>query len=65
VRLNWSDLGAAFALYFVIEGIAPFVSPAGAKRMWLLMVAISDRELRVGGLVSMIMGVAILFAVRS
>ena len=63
--LNWSDLGAAFAIYFVIEGIAPFVSPPGAKRMWLLMVAVSDRELRVGGLVSMIMGVAILFAVRS
>ena len=65
MSLNWSDLGAAFALYFVIEGIAPFVSPPGAKRMWQMMAGISDRELRVGGLVSMIMGVAILFAVRS
>jgi len=33
--MNWSDLLGAFALYLVLEGILPFVSPQAMKRVTL------------------------------
>jgi uncharacterized protein len=63
--LNWSDLLAAFALYLVLEGIMPFVNPAALRNALARMAALSDTQLRIAGLVSMLIGVVILFAVRT
>ena len=62
--MQWSDLLAAFALYLVLEGIMPFVNPPLMKRVMLSFVQSSDRQLRVGGLVSMLAGLVLLFFVR-
>lgn len=61
---NFTDLLAALGLFLVIEGMAPFLNPAGLKRALLRLIEIRDRELRIAGLGSMLVGVLILFLVR-
>ena len=58
------DLLAAVALFFVVEGIIPFLNPAGMKRALEKLLTLGDRELRIAGLGSMLVGVTILFLVR-
>jgi uncharacterized protein len=62
--MQWHDLWAAFALYLVLEGLVPFASPAGMRRALAMLSKLDDRTLRIGGLLSMIVGVLLLFAVR-
>jgi uncharacterized protein YjeT (DUF2065 family) len=64
VTLNLSDLIAALGLFFVFEGIAPFLNPRGMKRVFSWLLDVGDRELRIAGLGSMLFGVVILFLVR-
>jgi uncharacterized protein len=59
-----SDLVAAVALFLVLEGVAPFVNPGGMKRALARLSELGDRELRIAGLGSMLVGLAILFLVR-
>ena len=58
---QWVDsLWIALALFFVLEGLLPFASPSG-WRQWLLQVMqMRDGQIRVVGLVSILMGLAIL-----
>ena len=65
VRLDWTDLFAALAIVCIIDGVMPFINPAGMKRLLSRIAALEDREIRVAGLVSMAIGLAILFVVRS
>ncbi|MBV9346127.1 MAG: DUF2065 domain-containing protein [Gammaproteobacteria bacterium] len=44
--------------------MAPFLNPAGLKRALLRLSELGDRELRIAGLGSMLVGVIILFLVR-
>ncbi len=64
MSFNLSDLLAAIALFFVVEGIIPFLNPGGMKRALEKLLTLGDRELRIAGLGSMLVGVAILFLVR-
>ncbi len=61
---NWSDLLAAFALYLVLEGVMPFLNPAALRRAMERFAAMSDTQLRVAGLLSMLGGVLLLSVVR-
>lgn len=62
--MNWSDLLAALALYLVLEGILPFLNPQALKRIMLSFSTISDSHLRMWGLISMTLGVALLYFIR-
>ena len=62
--LSLADLLAALGLFLVLEGIAPFLNPAGLKRAMARLAAVGDRELRIAGLGSMLVGIVILFLVR-
>jgi len=64
VSVNLTDLLAALGLFLVLEGIAPFVNPRGLKRALARLLQVPDRELRVAGLGSMLVGIVILFLVR-
>ncbi|HEY4214282.1 MAG TPA: DUF2065 domain-containing protein [Steroidobacteraceae bacterium] len=64
MSLNISDLIAAFGLFLVFEGIAPFLSPGRVKRALARLLEVRDRELRIAGLGSMLVGVIILFLAR-
>jgi uncharacterized protein len=57
--------GVAFALYLIIEGVMPFLKPQGFKRLLESVAQMSDRQLRVMGLVSMLSGVLLLHWLRS
>ena len=62
--MNFTDLLAALGLFLVLEGMAPFLNPQGLKRALAKLVTIPDRELRIAGLGSMLVGVVILFVAR-
>ncbi len=63
--MHWSDLLAALALYLVLEGVMPFLSPQSVKRLMQALSALQDRQLRLFGLASMSAGLVLLFLVRS
>ena len=62
--MDWSDLAAAFALYLVIEGVLPFISPRGWKNSVAMIAQLNDRQLRIFGLISMVAGLVLLALVR-
>ena len=64
MNFSFSDLLAALALFLVVEGIIPFLNPSGMKRALEKLLTLGDRELRIAGLGSMLVGVTILFLVR-
>ena len=59
----WEDLVRALCLMLVIEGILPFLYPARWRRLVVALGGVSDRQLRVAGLISMLIGVALLFII--
>jgi len=65
VGLDWTDLFAALAIVCVIEGVMPFINPAGMKRLLSRIASLEDRDMRIAGFVSMALGLTILFLVRS
>jgi uncharacterized protein YjeT (DUF2065 family) len=65
VGLDWTDLCAAVAIVCIIEGVMPFINPTGVKRVLSRLVSMQDRDLRIAGLISMVVGLTILFLVRS
>ena len=62
--LNLADLLAALGLFLVLEGIAPFLNPAGLKRALARLGEVGDRELRIAGLGSMLVGIVVIFWAR-
>ena len=60
----WDDLWVAMALLLVLEGIVPFLTPRGFKRAIEGVLGLDDRHLRIAGLISMVAGVVLLYAMR-
>ncbi|MGH8121112.1 MAG: DUF2065 domain-containing protein [Gammaproteobacteria bacterium] len=60
----WDNLLTAFALVLVIEGLMPFLNPAGWRRIIAMTAQLDDSTLRVIGLTSMILGVFLLYLVH-
>lgn len=63
--LDWTDLLAALAIVCIIEGVMPFINPPAMKRLLARMASMEEREMRIFGLASMLLGLAILYMVRS
>lgn len=59
----WEDLLRAFCLMLVIEGILPFLYPNRWRRMIATLAEVSTRQLRIMGLISMLVGAAVLFII--
>ena len=51
----------ALALVLVIEGLFPFLSPAGWRRMFLRILQLHDGQLRFFGLCSIIAGLILVW----
>jgi uncharacterized protein YjeT (DUF2065 family) len=58
-------LGGAFALYLVLEGVLPFVNPLAAQRLMTKLAKTEPAQLRWGGLISMVAGLALLWVARN
>jgi uncharacterized protein YjeT (DUF2065 family) len=54
-------LVAAFALMLVIEGVLPFTAPRVWREAFRKFIEMSDGQIRFAGLVSMTLGLIILF----
>jgi uncharacterized protein len=69
MEIGWSELArhlaGAFALYLVLEGVLPFVNPAAAQRLMARLAQTEPRQLRWGGLISMVAGLALLWMARN
>ena len=63
--MNWHDLGAALALFLVLEGILPFLNPQGVRRLLAMLSTLNDTQLRFSGLSSMILGLLLLYLVKA
>lgn len=61
--MDWHDLLVAAALVLVLEGIMPFVNPAGLRRMLETVREFSDQQLRFAGMTSMLAGLILLYFV--
>lgn len=61
----WQDLLTAFSLYLVIEGMIPFINPAGFRRAVTQIATLGDNNLRIAGLVAMAAGLGLLYLVRA
>ncbi len=61
----WTEILTALALVLVIEGLLPFASPGRYRQMVAQIVGMSDNSIRAVGLVVIVIGLALLFIVRS
>lgn len=57
----WDDLWVAMALMLVLEGVFPFLSPARFKDILQSILQTDERHIRIAGLLSMVVGVALLY----
>ncbi|KHL70720.1 MULTISPECIES: DUF2065 domain-containing protein [Pseudomonas] len=60
----WQELGIALCLMLVLEGILPFLFPQRWRAAFSQLLQLSDRQLRWMGLVSMLLGTALLYLLR-
>jgi uncharacterized protein YjeT (DUF2065 family) len=60
----WQDFLAAISLVLVIEGMLPFIKPETWRRTIGRIAGQPDNALRMMGLMSMMMGVALLYLIR-
>lgn len=65
MAVEWTDLIAALAIVLMVEGVMPFANPAGMKRTLARIAAMGERELRLGGMLSLLAGMGLLYWVRS
>ena len=60
----WHDILVATALLLVVEGIIPFLNPAGFRKLLSMMSQMDDSTLRFSGLTSMLLGVVLLYLIN-
>ena len=69
LQIGWTelarDLGGAFALYLILEGVLPFLNPTAAQRLMMKLAQTEPKQLRWGGLISMVVGLALLWMARN
>lgn len=56
ILVDGQTLWQALALLLVFEGLLPFISPAGWRRMFEQILALSDGQIRFFGLCSIVTG---------
>jgi hypothetical protein len=62
--IAWNELLAALGLLLVLEGIMPFLNPAALRRALQTMITLEDRQFRIAGLISMGLGLVVLYFVK-
>lgn len=63
--MYWTDIATAVALVLVLEGMLPFIGPGRYRQLVAQIARLSDNQLRLFGLTTMIAGLLLLFIVRS
>ena len=53
------------ALVLVLEGLLPAIHPGGWRRLFEQMTRLNDQQIRVAGLVSMVIGLVFLWVLQA
>jgi len=61
----WQDFLVAISLVLVIEGLLPTISPDGYKKALSTFMQMDSKHVRTWGLLSMILGVTILYIIKN
>ena len=62
--MDSDTLWLALALVLVLEGLFPFLSPGGWRRMFAQVLQLKDGQLRFFGMCSILVGVALIWLLR-
>ena len=60
----WEELGRAFCLMLVLEGIVPFLYPQRWRNLVASLAAVTNQQLRIMGLCSMVVGAGLLYLIN-
>jgi uncharacterized protein len=60
-NLGMNTIWAALALVLVIEGLLPFISPSGWRRMFEQVLRLNDGQIRFYGVASITAGLILLW----
>ena len=63
--MDSNTLWLALALVLVIEGLFPFASPVGWRRMFTQLLQLSDGQIRFFGLFSILSGLLVIWLAAS
>ena len=58
--MNSSSLWLALALMLILEGLMPFLSPSGWRRLFAQLLKMNDGQIRFFGLCSMLVGLMVI-----
>lgn len=61
----WESLLTAVCLMMILEGIMPFLYPGKWRRLVATLANVDDKSLRLMGLITMLIGLGVLYLVRS
>lgn len=61
--MNGDTIWSAIALVLVIEGLFPFVSPAGWRRMFAQLLSLSDGQIRFFAVCSILGGLLMIWLI--
>jgi uncharacterized protein len=59
--MSADTLWAALAMVLVLEGLLPFISPQGWRKMFSQLLALHDGQIRFFGLCCVLVGLALLW----
>ena len=59
-----ADFLTGFAFFLVIEGLVYALAPSSLKRMAALLPTVADAQLRLFGLISVALGVGLVWLIR-
>ncbi|MAD47484.1 MAG: hypothetical protein CMI02_01435 [Oceanospirillaceae bacterium] len=60
----WRELAIAVCLVFILEGVIPFLYPARWRRLVAQLATVDDRTMRMTGLISMLIGLGLLYLIH-
>lgn len=63
--MEWTIFVTAIGLLFVFEGILPFISPQAWRNLMQQIILQSNRAIRIMGLISMLIGLAVVTLVHN
>lgn len=63
-NIDFSDVLAALALVFILEGLIPFLNPESIRKIFLAAAQMDNQTLRFLGVSSMLIGLTLLYIVR-
>ncbi|MEH6388258.1 DUF2065 domain-containing protein [Pseudomonas profundi] len=59
-----SGFATAVCLMLIVEGMMPFLAPVRWKQLLVSLAQLTDRQVRLAGLASMLIGTACLYLLR-